>query len=101
VQVVFITVDPARDTPEVLSQYVPAFDKRFIALRGDADALAATAKDFKVIYQKQPGATPGSYTMDHSAGTYIYDPQGRLRLYVSYGQGPDVFTHDIKALLAG
>jgi protein SCO1/2 len=101
VQVLFITVDPARDTPEVLAQYVPAFDKRFTALRGDPAELAATAKAFKVIYQKQPGTTPGSYTMDHSAGTYIYDPQGRLRLYVSYGQGPDVFTHDIKALLDG
>jgi protein SCO1/2 len=101
VQVLFVTVDPARDTPEVLAQYMPAFDKRFLALRGDADQLAATAKAFKVIYQKQPGTTPGNYTMDHSAGTYIYDPQGRLRLYVSYGQGPDVFTHDIKALLAG
>jgi protein SCO1/2 len=101
VQVLFITVDPARDTPEVLAQYVPAFDKRFLALRGDDAALAATAKAFKVIYQKQAGTAPGSYTMDHSAGTYVYDPQGRLRLYVSYGQGPDVFTHDIKALLAG
>jgi len=101
VQVLFITVDPARDTPDVLAQYVHAFDPRFSALRGDADALAATAREFKVIYQKQPGATPGSYSMDHSAGTYIYDPAGRLRLYVSYGQGPDVFTHDIKALLDG
>ncbi|MFI4904251.1 MAG: SCO family protein [Burkholderiales bacterium] len=101
VQVLFVTVDPARDTPDVLAQYVPAFDKRFVGLRGDADALAATAKEYKVIYQKQPGPTPGSYSMDHSAGTYIYDPQGRLRLYVSYGQGPEVFVHDIKALLAG
>ena len=101
VQVLFVTVDPARDTPDVLAQYVPAFDKRFVGLRGDADALAATAKEFKVIYQKQPGPTPGSYSMDHSAGTYVYDPQGRLRLYVSYGQGTDVFVHDIKALLAG
>jgi protein SCO1/2 len=101
VQVLSVTVDPARDTPDVLAQYVPAFDKRFVGLRGDADALAATAKEYKVIYQKQPGPTPGSYSMDHSAGTYIYDPQGRLRLYVSYGQGPEVFVHDIKALLAG
>jgi protein SCO1 len=101
VQVLFVTVDPERDTPAALAQYVPAFDKRFLALRGDDDAVAATAKEYKVIYQKQPSSTPGSYTVDHSAGTYIYDPQGRLRLYVSYGQGPDVFTHDIKALLAG
>ena len=100
VQVLFVTVDPARDTPQVLAQYVPAFDKRFLGLRGDADALAATASEYKVIYQKQPGVTPGAYTMDHSAGTYIYDTAGRLRLYVSYGQGTDVYVHDIKALLA-
>ena len=101
VQVLFVTVDPERDTPDLLAKYVPSFDPRFLGLWGDADATARTAKEFKVLYQKVPGATPGSYTMDHSAGTYIYDPQGRLRLYVSYGQGPDVFTHDIKALLAG
>ncbi len=101
VQVLFVTVDPARDTPEVLAKYVQAFDPRFVGLRGDADQLAATAKAFKVIYQKQPGPTPGSYSMDHSAGTYVFDPQGRIRLFVSYGQGADVFTHDIAALLAG
>ena len=99
VQVLFVTVDPARDTPELLSKYVPAFDPRFLGLYGDADALARTAKEFKIIYQKQPGRTPGSYTMDHSAGTYIFDPQGKLRVYVSYGQGPDVFAHDLRELL--
>ena len=87
VQVLFVTVDPERDTPELLSQYVPAFDPRFLGLYGDADATARTAKEFKILYQKQPGATPGSYTMDHSAGTYVFDPQGRLRLYVSNGAG--------------
>lgn len=101
VQVVFITVDPSRDTPDVLARYVAAFDPRFTGLRGDADTLASTAKAFKVIYQKQPGPTPGSYSMDHSAGAYVFDPKGRVRLYVSYGQGADVFTHDIAALLAG
>ena len=99
VQVLFVTVDPARDTPELLGQYVPAFDKRFLGLRGDADATAATAKAYKIIYQKQPGTTPGSYSMDHTAATYLYDPQGRIRLYVSYGQGTDVFVHDIRMLL--
>ena len=69
VQVLFVTVDPERDTPELLSKYVPAFDPRFLGLRGDADATARTAKEFKVIYQKQPGTTPGSYSMDHSAGS--------------------------------
>ena len=99
VQVLFVTVDPDRDTPALLAQYVPAFDRRFLGLYGDADATARTAKEFKVIYQKAPGTTPGSYTMDHSAGTYIFDPQGRLRLYVSNGQGPDVFVHDLRELL--
>lgn len=99
VQVLFVTIDPERDTPQLLAQYVPAFDPRFMGLRGDAAATEAVAKEFKIIYQKQPGATPGSYTMDHSAGTYIFDPQGRLRLYVSYGQGPEVFAHDLRELL--
>lgn len=99
VQVLFVTVDPERDTPDLLSKYVPAFDPRFIGLYGDAAATERTAKEFKIVYQKQPGPTPGTYTMDHSAGTYIFDPQGRLRLYVSYGQGPDVFAHDLRELL--
>ena len=101
VQVLFVTVDPQRDTPELLSKYVPAFDPRFAGLWGDAAATERTAKEFKIIYQKQPGATPGTYSVDHSAGTYIYDPQGRLRLYVSYGQKPDVFAHDLRELLKG
>jgi protein SCO1/2 len=99
VQVLFVTVDPERDTPDLLSHYVPAFNPSFLGLRGDAQATADAAKEFKVIYQKQPGATPGSYSMDHSAGTFIFDPQGRLRVYVSYGQGPEVFAHDIGELL--
>jgi protein SCO1/2 len=99
VQVLFVTIDPERDTSQLLAQYVPAFDPRFMGLRGDAAATERTAKEFKIIYQKQPGATPGSYTMDHSAGTYIFDPKGRLRLYVSYGQGPEVFAHDLRELL--
>ena len=99
VQVLFVTIDPERDTQELLAQYVPAFDPRFMGLYGDAAATERTAKEFKIIYQKQPGATPGRYTMDHSAGTYIFDPQGRLRLYVSYGQGPEVFAHDLRELL--
>lgn len=99
VQVLFVSVDPERDTADLLARYVPAFDPTFLGLRGDADAIARTAKEFKVIVQKQPGATPDAYTVDHSAGTFVFDPQGRLRLYVSYGQGPDVFAHDIRALL--
>ena len=99
VQVLFVTIDPERDTAELLSQYVPAFNPSFVGLSGDAEATARTAKEFKILYQKQPGRTPGSYTMDHSAGTFVFDPQGRLRLYVGYGQGADVFVHDIRELL--
>jgi protein SCO1/2 len=99
VQVVFVTVDPDRDTAELLASYVTAFDPSFVGLRGDAEANARTAKEFKILYQKQPGRTPESYTMDHSAGTFIFDPQGRLRLYVGTGQGPEVFAHDIGELL--
>lgn len=99
VQVLFVTVDPERDTPALLKNYVPAFDPRFMGLYGDADATARTAKEFKVVYQKRPGQTPGTYTMDHSAGTFIFDPNGKLRVYVGYGQGAEVFAHDIKALL--
>lgn len=99
VQVLFITVDPDRDSAALLSQYVPAFDPRFLGLRGDDAATAKVAKEFHVIYQKVPGAEPGAYTVDHSAGSYVYDPKGRLRLYVANGQGPDVFAHDIGLLL--
>jgi len=99
VQVLFVTIDPERDTADLLSKYVPAFDPSFLGLYGDAEATARTAKEFKILYQKQPGTAPGSYTMDHSAGTYVFDPQGRLRLYVNNGRGPDVFEHDIRELL--
>lgn len=99
VQVLFVTVDPERDTQALLAQYVPAFDPRFVGLYGDAAATERVAKEFKVLFQKQPGATPGSYTVDHSAGVYMFDPQGRLRLYASHGQPPDAFAHDLSALL--
>ena len=99
-QVLFITLDPDRDTQALLSQYVPAFDKRFLGLRGDAAATAKVAKDFKVFYQKVPGKDPGNYTIDHTAGSYVFDPQGRTRLFVRHGQGPEPIVHDIKLLLA-
>jgi len=99
VQVLFVTIDPERDTPELLAQCVPASDKRFLGLRGDAEATARTAKEFKVIYQKQPGTTPGSYSMDHSAGLFLFDPQGRLRVYIGHNQATDIVTHDLRALL--
>jgi protein SCO1/2 len=100
VQVLFITLDPERDTAEVLRQYVPAFDQRFIGLRGDAAQTQKVAQDFKVFYQKVPGKLPGSYTMDHTAGTYVYDPQGRVRLFIRYGQPTDSIAHDLKILLS-
>jgi len=108
VQVLFITVDPERDTQALLTQYVPAFDPTFIGLRGDPDTTAKTAKDFKVFYEKVPGKTPGTYSMNHTAGSYVYDPQGRLRLFVQHtGPSDDAKVaierqvHDIKLLLAG
>jgi protein SCO1/2 len=100
-QVLFVTVDPERDTPELLSKYVPAFDPRFIGLSGDKAATEKTAKEFKIFYQKVPGKTAGSYTMDHTAGSYVFDPQGRIRLFVRHGQGTAPIVHDIKLLLSG
>ena len=98
VQVLFISVDPERDTPELLSKYWPTFHPSFLGLYGDADATMRTAKEFKIFYQKQPMAG-GSYTVDHSAGTYLYDPAGRLRLFSAYGQGAQKLLHDIRLLL--
>jgi protein SCO1/2 len=98
-QVVFVTVDPDRDTPQVLKAYMGNFDPTFIALRPNAEQLAAVAKDFKVYYKKVDGATPTSYTMDHSAATYVYDTKGQLRLYARYGAGPQALASDFKLLL--
>lgn len=101
VQVLFITVDPARDTPALLAQYVPAFHPSFLGLYADEKGIAALAKDFKVFYAKQPGSTPGSYAIDHSTGNYAYDPQGRLRLLLRHGETPANIAADLKQLLAG
>ena len=100
VQVLFVTVDPERDTPALLSKYVPAFDPRFLGLSGDKAATEKVAKEFKVFYQKVPGKQPGSYTMDHTAGSYVFDPQGRVRLFVRHGQGAEPIVHDLKILLS-
>ena len=99
VQVLFVTVDPERDTQELLSHYVPAFDKRFIGLYGDAAATAKVAKEFKVFYAKAPGADASSYTVDHTAGSFVFDKQGQLRLFVRHGQGPGLIAHDLRQLL--
>jgi protein SCO1/2 len=101
VQVLFVTLDPQRDTPALLAQYVPSFHPTFLALRGDDAATGATAQAFKVFYKKQPGSAPGTYSIDHSTGSYVYDPQGRLRLYVKYGDTAEHITGDLKQLLAG
>ncbi|MFN3376966.1 MAG: SCO family protein [Burkholderiaceae bacterium] len=98
-QGIFITVDPERDTPQVLKEYMGNFDPSFLALRGEPAQLAAVAKDFKIYYKKVDGKTPTSYTMDHSAGSYMYDPSGRLRLYHRYGSGIQVLTEDVRTLL--
>ena len=100
-QAVFITVDPERDTPEVLKAYMTNFDPTFLALRPSMEQLPAIAKDFKIYYKKVEGRTAGSYSMDHSAGSYVYDPQGRLRLYNRYGSGAEGLTSDIRLLLKG
>lgn len=99
-QGLFITIDPERDTPELLKAYMANFDPSFVALRADTpEKLAALAKDYKVYYKKVEGKTPTSYTMDHSAGSYVYDTQGRLRLYTRYGSGAEALAADIKLLL--
>jgi protein SCO1/2 len=98
-QVLFVTVDPERDTPGVLQQYVPSFDKRFLGLYGDAEATSRAAKEFKIFYQKQPAKDSANYSVDHSAGTYIIDQQGRLRLFARYGAGVPALLHDIRILL--
>lgn len=100
VQVLFVTVDPERDTAAILKQYVPSFDHRFLGLRpADEAALEKVTKDFKIYYKKVPGSSPGSYTMDHTAGSYAFDPEGRLRLYIKHAQGPETLAHDLKELL--
>jgi len=99
-QGLFVTVDPARDTPDMLKAYMANFDPTFLALyAASPEKLAALAKDYKVYYKKVEGKTPTSYTMDHSAGSYIYDTQGRLRLYTRYGSGAPAMASDIKLLL--
>lgn len=100
-QAVFITVDPERDTPEILKAYMGNFDPAFLALIPSATALPALAKDFKVYYKKVEGKTPTSYSMDHTAGCYIYDPRGKLRLYTRYGSGAAALAADIALLIKG
>ncbi|MFM0015013.1 SCO family protein [Paraburkholderia sediminicola] len=100
VQVLFVTVDPDRDTPALLAQYVPAFNSTFVGLRpADQAQLTRITKDFRVYYAKVPGKTADSYTMDHTAASYVFDPDGKLRLFARDGQGATPWVHDIKLLL--
>lgn len=100
-QAVFVTVDPERDTAELLKAYMESFDPSFVALRPGPEQLQALLKDFKIYAKKVDGKTATSYTMDHSAQSYIYDPQGRLRLYSRYGSGPQAMADDLRLLLKG
>jgi protein SCO1/2 len=99
-QALFVSVDPERDTPEVMRAYMANFDPGFLALHVPQSDLPKLAKDFKIYYKKVDGPTPTSYTMDHSAGSYVYDTQGRLRLYHRYGSGASALASDVKRLLA-
>lgn len=100
IQGVFVTVDPERDTPELLKAYMGSFDPSFVALRGTPEQTSATAKEFKVFYAKVPGKAEGTYTMDHTAGSYVFDAAGKVRLFVRYGSGADALAADLKTLLA-
>jgi protein SCO1 len=100
VQVLMVTVDPERDTAPLLGQYVQAFNPSYIGLRPASDAqLEKVAKDFRVYYAKSPGKTPGEYTMDHTAASYVFDKDGKLRLFARDGQGVEPWVHDLKILL--
>jgi protein SCO1/2 len=99
VQGIFVSIDPERDTPQVLKAYVQNFSPDFIALRGTPEETKAMAKRFKVFYAKVPGKTEGGYTMDHTAGSYIFDTQGKVRLFTRYGTGAESLKHDLQLLL--
>ena len=99
VQVLFVTLDPQRDTQAVLSKFVPSFDKRFIGLWGSLQETAETMAMYKIFYAKVKGKTETDYTIDHSAGMYIFDQSGNVRLYVSYGTKAADIASDIKKLL--
>ncbi|MBW8329310.1 MAG: SCO family protein [Thiobacillus sp.] len=100
VQVIFVTVDPQRDTPDLLKQFVPAFNPGFLGMFGDENTLKQLAKEYKVVYQKTSVKGADDYLIDHSAGTYVYDPNGNLRLLIPYGSGPDAIAQDLRTLLA-
>ena len=98
-QGLFVSIDPERDTPAILKAYMTSFDPSFIALRGSVEQAQAAAKEFKVFFAKVPGKTESSYTIDHTAGAYVFDTSGKVRLFERYGAGAQALTADIKALL--
>jgi protein SCO1 len=98
-QGLFVSIDPERDTPEIMKEYLQSFDPSFLALYAAPDQLPELAKRYRIYYKKVEGKTPTSYTMDHSAGSYVYDPQGRIRLYHRYGTGAQALAADLKILL--
>lgn len=99
VQVLFVTVDPERDTQEVLAQFVPGFDPRFIGLRGTVEEVAANLSEYKVYAAKVSEPGKSGYTMDHSAGLYVFDKTGAPRIYLGYGEKPENIAHDLRLLL--
>jgi protein SCO1/2 len=99
VQVLFVTVDPKRDTPQVLRQYVPAFHPSFLGLYGDAESTARTAREFKAHFELRPPNEHGGYTVDHSGQVYVFDAQGRLRLFIRPEASPDSIVRDVRTLL--
>jgi len=98
-QVLFVSIDPQRDTPQVLKGYMANFDPSFLALSAPPDKLVELAKEYKIYYKKVEGKSPTSYTMDHSAGSYVYDTKGQLRLFTRYGSDPKGLTEDVRILL--
>ena len=98
-QVVFVTLDPVRDTPNVLDPYVKSFNPSFVALRGDDASTRQVAQHFKVFFERVQGKSPGNETFDHTAASFVFDPEGRVRLYVRGGQGPEALAHDVRQLL--
>ena len=99
VQVVFVTVDPARDKPKILAEYVKAFNPSFAGLYGTDAQTAAVAKEFKIIYQKSQVKSEFTYMVDHSTQMYAFDPQGRIRLMIRHEAGPDAIAKDLTALV--
>jgi protein SCO1/2 len=97
-QVIFITVDPERDTPELLREYMAAFDPSFMALTGSLEQIRAVADELRVYFKKVP--TGSTYTMDHTALSYLFDREGRIRVALRHEQTVDDYTADIRQLLA-